>query len=1414
MMKPFSVRLLRGLCVAIAFLGQLHAQISLKAQPYIFSAKHLTFGKSIVSLGQDKQGFMWAGTLENAYRFDGQQFEPLPESTKKTADASFAPAIRSISTDVAGNLWIVGGGENGLRKIQLVRPGEKTPRSFEEIYGHKDPFQDDPIHSFLPTNNRPFRYLLTTKGRVVRHLGGGHFRTIGRWRSPQSNSVLVGGLETQRGTLWVSTRAQEIPGGGTLMEIDSLGRILRRYEVAFPIMPMTEDRSGTLHFYKWVGYFPFRELPRLTQHKLTDFLYLLPPTGALQSLPVSFDQSPFFDNQPNSQLALGVQYDVVRNLYWICGNRVCFAWHPIHGLVFDLLKTNVPTASMQSFRTAIIDRTGAVWIRTDDGVVLVTLEPNRFTRYLHQPDHKATTDRYSIRGMVQQGNRLWVNTEESYWVDLSTGRKEPVLLPSDPRYPIVRYLYPAIQDRQGTIWSTLHGVTQITPSTGQVVAWPLREASPNSTGMALWHDGRRHLWVGYDDGLSVFDVVTKQNQPFTRYNQFTELAQNRVSGFFPDATVGGRIWLAASSGLYLLDTLQGVVARYSTRDTMRNKEGTTAETRPALPFDHITFVHPDPDERGVYWLATRGGGLIRWNRTTGQYQRFTEKQGLSNNTLYCIYEDQHQRLWLPSDYGLMAFHLKTHQIQIFHTTDGIADKEFNLTAHYHAPDGRLFLGGLNGITAFYPDQIRAEKPRLAPLVVTQYHKLEPHTGELVDAISDYQQQQHVRLAADHKLVSLSFALLDYRYLGNTRLWYRIVGWQDQWVMQPQMELRLNGLPAGDYTLEVRAQTTNGDWISPILAIPLNIDRPIYLQTWFLFLGLLALIGLVMAVFRWRNWQLIQEKTRLETEVARRTARIEQDKAIIERQAADLEANATLKTRFFANVSHEFRTPLTLLIGPLRYLSKRITDTSAQQLLQAMERNTQQLLGMVNDLLSLTRLDGGQVRLTEQLTDLSQLVVQLADTFRPQAQYNGVELTVKGTDTSLMLALDSSKVETVLRNLLANALQYTSMGGRVEIQLTSNEQEATITIADSGSGIHPDDLPRIFERYFQSNQVDKPLRGGTGIGLALCREYATLWGGKLTVQSELGQGSTFWVTYPVRPLTEQAQTGPPTVNTSWQPLPVTHSTVIQSSVLLSNAENTSQTTILLVDDNADMLLYMQTLLTPYYSVQTARNGRQALDLLAKLSAEQLPNIIISDIMMPEVDGLALVSELKKNALLRLIPIMLVTARTDLNVRLEALQLGVADYLTKPFHEAELLARIQNLLSRVEEQVIWQQEEVAEPALPSSMTDAEWIAFMEKLIRRHIGDSRLNIQTLAEMVHVSERQLFRRTKALTGLSPNQLIQEVRLQVAYDLFESQPDAMIKHIALQVGYQKASYFSRIYRERFGIAPGQKQQTAERAFA
>ncbi|WP_157580441.1 ATP-binding protein [Rudanella lutea] len=1375
----------------------LHAQVPANPQGYVISLKHITLeqglpNRTVTTVGQDREGFIWIGSLEGAYRFDGVRFGQLAIPANIRQQQASNPAIEMIRTDRAGNLWMASNVVMGSRMQYILKPGQSVPQTFENVFGRANPFRNDPIYDYIPSLTGSFRYVRSRRGVIWWNRGHGQFRPL--FTHPGlagTNAFRFTALETAGQTLLLTYPSSGKDGSNELVELDSVGRVLRRQGMSFTAKPLWKDSAGAVYFQR----LPEQNSATLpVPNPLDKLLYRLTPDGTLTALPIRLSQNPFADPTRYPFSELKIFFDHQHNLFWICGPQVLVAWHPQHGVVYDLASTGFPMTSIQKAHQILIDQTGGVWVSTLNGVLLLKLEPNRFQRYLHLANPRKDATRQAIRGMLTLGSNLWVNAQESQLVDKQTGRSQFVFNNALGQKKYLLNQCPVVLGPDGMIWSGADGLLCIDPKTYQTT--PV-SVLPDNPLVTIWPQGNT-LWLGYNSGIAQVDLLTRRVKPFGRYNGFNELSKSRINGFFPDKRTG-TIWVAASTGLYRIDSLRGIMARYRTHSSGG-----------PLPVDHITFVHPDPDSAEVYWLATRGGGLLRWDRRRGVHQQFTRRQGLSDNTLYAIYEDRYGRLWLPSNYGLMSFDRHTHRVQVFHAQDGIADEEFNLIAHHRAPDGRLYLGGMNGITAFYPDQIRIDKPLVQPLQVTQYQKLNTQSGQMVNHLPEYQQRGGILLSPSDRLFSLSFTLLDYRNLDHTRYWYRIQGWQEKWIMLPSSELRINGLPAGYYTLQVRAQTPSGSWASPVLSVPVSVEQIFYARPLFILLCLLLSGVAIWLVFRWRNRQLIKDKNRLEAEVARRTKQVEADKAIIAKQAADLQANAALKARFFANVTHEFRTPLTLLSGPLHYLSSRVADGKTKQLLGTMERNAQQLLTLVNDLLDLSRLGDHQLALTEQPADLAQVVRETVNTFAPQAAYAGISLHIEGGGQALPMLLDAQKMETVLRNLLSNALKHTPKGGQITVCWQQTDSEVRLQVSDTGSGIHPDDLPHLFERYFQTNQTDKPLHGGTGIGLALCGEYCRLWGGQITVDSQLGRGSTFTITYPIR---------------SWQPA----GTVAPGPDAFSNRDEVKSETqplsdpqaeqqpvskptadkrLLVVDDNRDMLLYIETILSPYYTLQTAPNGREALDMLGNLPADQLPDLIISDIMMPEVDGLELTGALRSNPALRGIPVVLLTARADLESRLQALEMGVADYLTKPFYEAELLTRVQNLLRRQEEQSIWMGQENSEPQpgepeRPSDSIDKAWLREVQLVIRQNLADEFFSVKTLAELLSSSDRQLLRRCKTLTGMSPSQLIQEVRLQVARELIETHPDRPIKAIAYQVGYQKTSYFIQLYRERFGSNPG-----------
>jgi signal transduction histidine kinase/DNA-binding response OmpR family regulator len=1389
----------------VMLMGCACVAIAQDRQPYMVTVQHYSLeqglpNRIIHDIGQDRQGFIWVGTLDNAYRFDGHKFAALalPEQNYRN---QLPMSMIGIRNDTEGNLWFFGSQFAGRTQFALLPDsrigGAASPAFFQTRFRHQYPFMTSgpcwPSHVAGPTGT-PVIY--TRTGEVWRYQGQGRFRRLFQHPFTDERGYL---FSQANGNSLLSYKTAVTSGiqapNYSLVELDTVGKVLRQHALPAMLHPIRVDAARETYLYRANG-----GIPQLTSKGIENLLYRLSPNGKLTGIPITFSTNPIPNPTQPDWYEMLVQYDEFHDLFWVLGHNVLFAWHPQKGIVFNLAETGFPVSSLQKFGALFVDRTGVVWAGSQNGLLQLTLEPNRFRNYLSQTNKHTTATTLSTRGIIQFGNELWVNANKTYRVDLTTGLSRPL----SPTTGVQPLYYVAIRGHDGNFWAAFRSLVRVNPGTLATDVFPLQHL--NNACWAMWQDGRQNFWLGYDQGISIFDWKSKKNTPFIKYNNYPELAENRINGFFPDKRAGG-VWVAASSGLYLLDTLRGIVARYSSVEAAPRR----------LPFNHVTFVHPDPQQPDLYWLATRGGGLIRWERNTGHYRQFTQRDGLLNNALYCIYEDKQGRLWLPSDYGLVwfqkeAIEQKTGAIQVFLPKDGIAHEEFNLSSHFQAPDGRLFLGGLNGVTAFYPDSVQPKIPAAAPLVVTRYQKLDPETADWIEQTADFGKTRQVELQPADRSFVLSFALLDYRFNRHMRLWYRMAGWQDQWTMQTEPDLRINGLPPGHYQLEVRAQNANGQWVSEPIKVPILVLQPFYSAWWFWAVLVLSILGLIVLTFRWRNRRLEKANARLEAEVALRTAQLKADNAIIEQQAASLQESALLKARFFANVSHEFRTPLTLLLGPLEYLSRHTHDKAVRQLLHTMSRNANQLLAMVTDLLNLSKGDANQLSLLETATDLKHLLEQTVAAFEPQASLAGIRLKFEGTLRSPNFLMDGPKVETVLKNLLANAFRFTPAGKTVKIVFTELADTLEVEVSDTGTGIHPDDLPFIFDRYYQSKLANARLQGGTGIGLALCRDYCNRWGGTLTVESHWGEGSRFVFTYPKHPLAQSLTTelkpnlslideskplaGLPELNRAagWASLP-------------GSVHSAATQTLLLVEDHPDMLTYLQTLLSPYYTLQLANHGQQAWDWLNGLSTSDLPSLIITDVMMPEMDGLTFLRSLRLHPEARNIPVIMLSARADLSVRLLALRLGIADYLIKPFHEEELLTRISNLLERTSERDAWRQQRSLGtiPAIEPDVPNPEsWLLAVQEFMLENLTNPQLQISDIAQAVNTSERHLYRRIKELTGFSPNQFMQELRLHTAREWLENRQYLTVKEVAFGVGFQKTSYFSRLYMNRFGISPGE----------
>lgn len=513
-----------------------------------------------------------------------------------------------------------------------------------------------------------------------------------------------------------------------------------------------------------------------------------------------------------------------------------------------------------------------------------------------------------------------------------------------------------------------------------------------------------------------------------------------------------------------------------------------------------------------------------------------------------------------------------------------------------------------------------------------------------------------------------------------------------------------------------------------------------------------------------------------------------------------------KSRFFANISHELRTPLSLMLGPINTLNKDLEATSKQRrLLEMAIRSGKQLEQLVNEILDLSKLEMGKMKVELKPTMLLPFFKRYLIQFESLAQRKEVKYTFEfGLEPQFVAQIDQAKCRQILFNLLSNAFKFTQIGGNIHCKIWKKGGHLIIAVKDTGLGIHPGDLHQVFDRYFQTNQSNKPAEGGTGIGLALCREFVELMGGTIGVESDYGRGATFEVMIPIEKVTDN------NISVIYTPSPdpmeeeVTEEEVIEErTTIMSSSTDSNKPLILVVEDNPELAEYIRLVLEKEYQVVWASNGKEALDKIHGTSEaprmSPQPALVLSDLMMPVMDGYQLLQALKTGEDTMHLPVIMLTARADRDERLKALRIGVDDYLTKPFDEDELMAHLRNILSNVTKR---NQEVIESDFEPLTSEDQIWLGEFEKLVQHHLANETLTVSFLAQEMAMSESSLLRQVKRLTGLTPKQYLQEVRLDAARFLLEQRTYRTIAKVASEVGYSRPRTFSRSFKQRYGKSP------------
>lgn len=1038
----------------------------------------------------------------------------------------------------------------------------------------------------------------------------------------------------------------------------------------------------------------------------------------------------------------------------------------------------------------LVSHKGKVIFNTNYGLVFINQKINPFSHYLSDD---LMDNSNSVRGIQVHDNRIYAAIEfEGLYATTVGHPNDYELVNNDRASNNNQYLgRDILLDREDNLWiahSALLSKWNMETKEHQFISDKSQKSNLNlSYGWTMWQDEDDCIWAFYSNYLEVYcpgsKVLTKHyykdiGLPSEKMNCY-EVVRDQKYG------KNRRLWLATDEGLFVLDKEKmRIVDRYSQEAIAISRH---------LPSNTILHLHID--HQNEKWLATDKGLVhISSNDTISVYDK---KNGFLSSNLYAVYEDDADRLWISTYLGIVRFDKDTKDVYTYLKDDGIGQEEFNRIAHYRSNDGTLYFGGLNGITSFHPNDISTKETKTSAVQLGSLEVYNTKSSKLISKREEYRTKGELTILPSDQYVKLKAALLNYN-LDNDKLYaWRIPGVIDAWTYQKDRNVQLANLPYGTYQLVLKARDENGQWSDTPLQIKMNVIKPIYLRTWFLALAMLLITLSLLAYYRYRLIKLEKDKIKLQSTIDKATAQIQKDKSIIEAQAQELTKLDQLKTRFFANVSHELRTPLSLILGPIKRLKKSNPGNATdQKLLNYIEKNSVQLKELVDEILDLSKLEHGKLELQEEEVNLYDFLNTHVSQFSSLNTIDHAKILIDiPRDERLIVMLDKPKFQKIINNYLSNAIKYTALLGQIKFKAWERNGDLLISVTDTGRGIHPNDLPYIFDRFYQAKHTYDKSSGGTGIGLSLTQELAKLMDGRVWVESDLGKGSTFYAEIPLKIVSRQD------VGQS--------ATVAVSAVEISKPQKHTRevTRILIVEDNKELREYYEIILTDYDIVST-ENGLEALQYLQ--STTQLPDLILSDLMMPIMNGMELLQKLKSNDLWYQIPVVMLTAKNNRDSKIQALRVGVDDYITKPFDDEELLIRIENLLTNARNRKSIDQQvagaEGTDQSLAykptSSQEDLKWLETFESYIIDHISDDRLSIDSLGQEFAMSVSTLRRQIKRLTGLTPSKYLAEHRLNAARQMLESRKYNNISKVARDVGYANESSFARAFKSRYGITP------------
>lgn len=1353
------------------------------AQPSHYGFSHITINQGlsnnqVTCIIKDRKGFLWFGTGRGLSRYDGYSFKIFkhnPSDTSTLVD-NF---INSLTEDADGRIWV-----KTRTGINIYDPKSdqihRNQTSILKQYGIRDPNIVDIIKGrdgmywFVSEKKGFFAY--SSQKKSVRYIAHRSNDSTSIHESPISTLA-----EDSKGNLWI------LYFDGVLQKVSSstfkvtyqnnfLQKNLKRSKFYFSLYIDNDDdlwihdsdASGVFNFKTGSQEFvalntvsnPIRLNSNIIRRIVQDskgLIWVATDHGGINIIDKKKESVQYLLNNVDnakslSQNSINSMYKDDDGIIWIGTFKKGINYYHedifrfAHYKHFASDPTSLPFDDINKF---IEDEQGNIWIATNGGGLLYfNREENTFKQYRHSPLNSSSLSNDVIVGLAMDGNKnLWIGT---YFggLDKFDGKS------------FLHYKHDANNSK----------------SIADDRIWEILE------------DSKKNLWIGtFDKGLDIFN---RDKNEFIHYRNgdINSIQSQFISSLIEDKDKN--IWIGTAYGLDILNLESGRFIHY----------GHDSKNSNALSHNNVTSLLED--SRGLVWIGTREG-LNYFNKDTRKFSVLTKESGLPDNAVVAILEDDNHNLWVSTPNGLSNIVIEqkaTPELKFtfrnFDEHDGLQGNEFNSGSAYKTRYGELMFGGANGFNIFKPGDVKLNL-KIPAIIISDFqiftksiHVHEKMNGRVIlnQSIID---TKEVVLNDNENMLTFEFAALNYLHPEKNNYAYIMEGFNREWLKTDGLNRRATytNLDPGTYVFRVKASNNDGIWNEKGTSIRIIILPPFWKSKWAYAFYVAFIAVFILTVF-FLYKQLVIAPERL-------TLRLEQERIESERKhELDL-----LKIKFFTNVSHEFRTPLTLILTPLENILKNLENGNLRNQLELVHRNARRLLNLVNQLLDFRRIEMQEFKLNSSEGDIISCIRETAYSFSDLSEHKSINFTFHASVAVLETFFDQDKLEKILFNLLSNAFKFTPEGGSVSVEIAlgyydhekqTDLKRLEIKVKDSGIGIPTDKLELIFERFFQNEMPKNIINQGSGIGLAITKEFVRLHSGTITADSEVGNGSVFTVYLPIAEITSLTST----YDLSHEEIQAVNQ-LNKDSVTFDN----KKPLLLLVEDNEDFRFYLKDNLKQTYHVAEAKNGnegwRQAFTLI--------PDLIVSDIMMPEMDGIQLCKKIKKDTRTSHIPVILLTARSAEEQKIEGYDIGASDYVTKPFNFEILQSRIRNLILQEEHgrKVRRKQIDISPSKMEITSLDQKLIQKAVKLVENNISKSEFSVKDLSHELGMSRVNLYKKLMALTGKSPIEFIRVIRLKRAAQLLkESQLN--ISEIAYQLGFNNPRYFTQYFKEEYGVLPSE----------